>query len=221
MRRSTRHLRDRATWQAASLLLDYPDESRGAKVEAVHTLLGVLPDEERAGLAAVAEHVEAAPLADLQARYVESFDQQRRCSLYLTYFTHGDTRKRGAALLRFKQTYLESGLDLDATELPDHLGVVLEFAATADPVKGRELLLEYRVSIEALGLALREAASPWSGAVDAVRATFPPLPGDDAEVLRRLIAAGPPAEDVGLAPYASVAGGPIDLPTPTMRAAVR
>ena len=53
------------------------------------------------------------PLPELQADYVETFDNRRRCNLFLTYFAHGDTRKRGMALLRFKQTYLRAGFELD------------------------------------------------------------------------------------------------------------
>ena len=75
---------------------------------------------------------ETTPLTELQADYVETFDTRRRCNLFLTYFAHGDTRKRGMALLRFKQTYLASGFELDDAELPDHLCVVLEYAATVD-----------------------------------------------------------------------------------------
>lgn len=215
-----RTLRERAIWQAASLLLDYPDESLADTLETVRALAAGLPVAERAGLDAVAEQLASATLPELQTEYVDSFDQQRRCSLYLTYFAYGDTRKRGAALLRFKQAYLACGLELDDAELPDHLGVVLEFAATADPGTGRQLLLDHRASIEALSLALREMDSPWAGAVDAVRATFPPLPGDQAEAVRRLIANGPPVEEVGLAPYGSPTG-PIDVPMPAMRAPTR
>ncbi len=40
------------------------------------------------------------------------------------------------ALLRFKQTYLAAGFELDDAELPDHLCVVLEFAATVDQDAG-------------------------------------------------------------------------------------
>ena len=72
-------------------------------------------------------------LSELEADYVETFDTRRRHNLFLTYFAHGDTRKRGMALLRFKQTYLASGFELTDTELPDHLCVVLEYAATVDP----------------------------------------------------------------------------------------
>jgi nitrate reductase delta subunit len=220
MRRSSSDLRDRAVWQAASVLLDYPDDARAAKVAMVRALLGVVPPDQRAGLDAFADHVATAPLADLQERYVASFDEQRRCSLYLTYFTYGDTRKRGTALLRFKQAYLESGVVPDDSELPDHLGVVLEFAATADPAKGRDLLLDHRASIEALSIALHDLDSPWAPVLDAVRATFPALQGDEADAVRRLIADGPPAEEVGLGGYGT---GPdlIDLPMPAVRAAAR
>ena len=82
------------------------------------------------------DHLESTPLPELQADYVETFDTRRRCNLFLTYFAHGDTRKRGMALLRFKQTYLAAGFELDDAELPDHLCVVLEFAATVDQDAG-------------------------------------------------------------------------------------
>lgn len=42
------------------------------------------------------------PLPELAAHYGATFDLKRRCCPYLTYYTYGDTRKRGMALLRFK-----------------------------------------------------------------------------------------------------------------------
>ena len=53
------------------------------------------------------------PWPQQQADYVETFDLRRRCCLYLTYFTHGDTRKRGMALLQFKHLYGRAGHDAD------------------------------------------------------------------------------------------------------------
>ena len=53
--------------------------------------------------------------------YVAVFDMKRRCCPYLTYWTHGDTRNRGAALVRFKQVYRASGAVPRDDELPDHL----------------------------------------------------------------------------------------------------
>ena len=120
------------------------------------------------------------------------------------------------ALLRFKQTYLRSGFVLSnwGTELPDHLCVVLEYAATVDRQLGWELLLDHRAGLELLRLALHEQESPWAGAVAAVSATFPPLRGDERDAVRALAAAGPPAEEVGLTPY-----GTVDLPMPRVRGA--
>jgi len=152
--------------------------------------------------------------------YVETFDNRRRCNLFLTYFAHGDTRKRGMALLRFKQAYLQAGFVLDDAELPDHLCVVLEFAATVDQGLGRDLMLDHRAGLELLGLSLRELRSPWVHLIDAVTATLPPLRGDERDAVRRLAAEGPPEEEVGLAPFASpqfspgAASGPAPETTP-------
>jgi nitrate reductase delta subunit len=148
-------------------------------------------------------HLEATPLDQLQADYVETFDTRRRCNLFLTYFAHGDTRKRGMALLRFKQTYLRSGFILDDSELPDHLCVVLEYAATVDQKLGRGLILDHRAGLELLRLSLRDLGSPWAVVIDAVTATLPPLRGDERDAVRRLAAEGPPEEEVGLAPFAT------------------
>ena len=65
--------------------------------------------------------------------YVDTFDVTRKCSLHLTYFTQGDTRRRGVALVEFKQAYRKAGVEFDTdAELPDHLCVVLEFGAVQD-----------------------------------------------------------------------------------------
>jgi nitrate reductase delta subunit len=190
-------------WQSISLLLDYPDESllerTGVLREASHGLPPGIGDSVRAFL----DHLESTPIPVLQADYVETFDARRRCNLFLTYFAHGDTRKRGMALLRFKQTYLRAGFVLDDAELPDHLCVVLEFAATVDHGLGRDLIVDHRAGLELLRLSLRDLGSPWAHLIDAVSATLPPLRGDERDAVRRLAVEGPPEEEVGLAPFAN------------------
>ena len=201
-RRSTTTLDDaavRATWQVASLLIDYPDESQ--PLDVVERAIAALPEVVQEPLARFLEHRRGTPLGELQADYVETFDTRRRCTLFLTYFLHGDTRKRGMALLRFKQTYLAAGLELAETELPDHLAVVLEFAATADLEEGRQLLLDHRAGLELLRLSLTDLGSPYADLVTAVCAGLPPVTGDDLEMVAKLAAAGPPDEEVGLTPY--------------------
>jgi nitrate reductase delta subunit len=223
MTRSPAH--DAAVWQSAALLLGYPDDRLLADLPTVRRILGHLPAATAEPLHRVVEHLSTTPLADAQAAYVETFDTRRRHNLYLTYFAHGDTRKRGTALLRFKQTYLETGFAIDQEEggeLPDHLCVVLEFAATVDRERGMQLMLDHRAGLELLRLSLSETGSPWSGALEAVCRTLPPLRGDERDAVRRLAQEGPPAEEVGLSPY----GGPafdallhetVDLPMPAVR----
>ncbi|HCB07911.1 MAG TPA: nitrate reductase molybdenum cofactor assembly chaperone, partial [Nocardioides bacterium] len=209
-------------WQAASLLLDYPSEELLDHVALVRSASRELPDRLGDPLRGFADHVERTPLADLQAEYVETFDTRRRCNLFLTYFAHGDTRKRGMALLRFKQAYLAAGFEVTDEELPDHLCVVLEFAATGDQTTGRQLMLDHRAGLELLRMSLRDLGSPWAGVVETVSGTLPPLRGDEVEAVRRLAAEGPPEEEVGLTPYATpgfdpgpaVPGSPIALPMP-------
>lgn len=190
-------------WQSVSLLLDYPDEEVLARAPLITSALHSVPPPIGGAIRDFLDHLESTPLPQLQADYVETFDTRRRCNLFLTYFAHGDTRKRGMALLRFKQTYLASGYELDQAELPDHLCVVLEYAATVDRVRGRDLMLDHRAGLELLRLSLWDAGSPWATLLDAVTATLPPLGGDERDAVRRLAAEGPPEEEVGLAPFAA------------------
>jgi nitrate reductase molybdenum cofactor assembly chaperone NarJ/NarW len=195
-------------WQSVSLLFGYPDERLVDELATIRAASHELPASVGEPIREVVVHLESTPLTALQADYVETFDSRRRCNLFLTYFAHGDTRKRGVALLRFKQAYLRSGFVLDDSELPDHLCVVLEYAATVDAEQGRRLILDHRAGLELLRISLAEAESRWAGAVEAVTATLPPLGGDEWEAIRRLAAEGPPDEEVGLTPYSTPAFDP-------------
>lgn len=202
-RPSARELREhQVTWQAASLLLSYPDQRLLEHAPLLHAALVDLPDGQAAPLERFLGYAESTPVLEMAADFVRTFDHQRRCCLYLTYYAHGDTRMRGMALLAFKNTYRSAGLEVCTDELPDHLAVVLEFAATTDPHDGRQLLLEHRAGIEVLRLALEATSSPYADVLKAVTATLPPLAGDERDAVARLAAAGPPSEQVGLQPFA-------------------
>lgn len=203
----------RAAWQSASLLLDYPDARLLERLAMLERVAAGLPGSVGEPLRRTVSALAGRDLASLESAYVETFDDTRRNSLFLTYFAHGDTRKRGMALLRFRHVYRAAGYEDSPTELPDHLCVVLEFAATIDANAGRRLLLDHRAGLEVLRLSLVEGGSPWAGAVEAVCTTLPPLRGDETEAIRRLAAEGPPDEEVGLAPYGG--DGPVLLPMPT------
>ncbi|WP_299037955.1 nitrate reductase molybdenum cofactor assembly chaperone [uncultured Pseudokineococcus sp.] len=220
--------------QVASLLLDYPGEELQSRLPLLRAAVAPLPVDLAGPLGRALDHVETTPLAQQQADYVATFDLRRRCSLYLTYYTYGDTRKRGMALLQFKHLYSRAGLALGDAELPDHLAVVLEFAATGDARRGERLLTSYRTGVELIRLALEERGSPYVDVLRAVCATLPALPAQDRESVLALARQGPPTEDVGLDPYGTTPFSPPDvmpgpptgtppgrsttaLPTPTLR----
>lgn len=196
-------------WQVQSLLLGYPDDAQPRRLALADRVAPALPEHVRAALIRFTAHARSVPPGDLAAAYVATFDHRRRCCPYLTYYAHGDTRKRGVALLRLKQTYARAGWRLTDDELPDHLAVVLEFAAT-EPAAGLRLLTEHRAGLELLRLALHEDHAPWAHLLDSVSATLPALAGDEREAVARLAAEGPPEEQVGLDPYA-----PGHMPGPT------
>jgi nitrate reductase delta subunit len=133
--------------------------------------------------------------------YFDIFDLRRRCTMYLTYWTACDTRNRGSHMFAFARAYQEAGVQPPKDEAPDHLPVMLKFAATVDPVAGRRLLAEHRVPIDVLREALTEADSPYAHAVAAVCQTLPAATDLQVHRAQRLAQSGPPTESVGLQPF--------------------
>lgn len=186
----------------AALLLEYPGPELLSRLPELRRAAGTLSPRYAAPLLRLVDHLADGNERELAGDYVATFDHRRRCCPYLTYYAYGDTRKRGVALVEFKQAYRSAGLELDAEELPDHLCVLLEFAATADRPAGIGLLLEHRAGVELLRLALLDAGSPYADALVAVSATLPALAGNERDAVAKLAAEGPPGEDVGLEPFA-------------------
>jgi nitrate reductase delta subunit len=191
-----------AVRQVCSWCLSYPDEQLMGRRELLRAVLAELPADDRSRqLAAFLDHLDATPLERLQNDYVEVFDLARTQTLYLSYWTDGDTRRRGDTLARFKRHYRDSGFLVDTHgELPDHLPLVLEYAAVADADGGTALLQEFRASLELIRLSLADRRSPYAALLEAVCSTLPGAsPSDRAGAMQ--LAGPPPAEAVGLEPY--------------------
>lgn len=188
-------------WRISALVLDYPRPESLALLDTMSDAIAELPNPVRENLSRLLAHLTATDALTLARDYVETFDLRRRASLHLTYYAYGDTRKRGMALLRFKHAYRHAGAELSDHELPDHLPVLLEFAATVDPIGGERLLGEHVPVLEMLRLSLTDSGSPYADALAAVLATLPPPTTADRRRIAELAAQGPPDEDVGLEPY--------------------
>jgi nitrate reductase delta subunit len=195
--------------QAASICLQYPDDAVRERFALVRSAVDALPPgRPRERLTAFLHHASVTRPGALAEHYVEVFDRLRRCCLYLTWWSDGETRRRGGTLAALKQRYRAAGVEWDSTELPDFLPAVLEYAATADLVDGLALLQEHRAGLELLRLALLDAGTPYVAPVEAVCALLPGPSPTDVAAAKALARNGPPREEVGLelAPFPT--GGP-------------
>ena len=190
-------------YKLCSLALQYPD----AELVAARGQLAAAAAELPRGRASeslqrfFAWFIQTAPLK-LAQHYVQTFDLGKRSALYLTFYSLGDQRDRGLALLRLKKLYRAAGLPLEGSELPDYLPVMLEFAAVAPQGRGDLVLREHRAALELVHLSLREQHSPYADVLDAICEQVGGLSAGERLSLDRLIAQGPPQELVGLEPFA-------------------
>ncbi|QGU01359.1 Nitrate reductase-like protein NarX [Corynebacterium kalinowskii] len=187
----------RILWMSCAVLLDYPDDDFFTRLDAVEENVSVLPAEVAESLRTFVDFTRSHTLRELQTHYVDTFDQRRRCSLYLSYYATGDTRQRGAALISFKEMLAACGFEQSRDELPDHLCVVLEAAAQENESIAAQVLATHRDGIEVLRTALHARKSPYAHLIDALTATLPELDETTRERYLSLVTAGPPTEMVG------------------------
>lgn len=189
-------------WRLLSLLLDYPDDELLACSGELADRARALPrSPAREAILAFLAHREALGPARAQREYVESFDFAKRCTLYLSFHAYGDSRQRGMAMLGLKRSYRAAGLELTDGALPDHLPAVLEFTDVV-PEAGVEVLSGFRPALEVVRAALHEEDSAHAPLLDAVCDLLPAASEAELEDARRIAAAGPPSETVGLEPFA-------------------
>ena len=192
------------TWQVVSLLLDYPDAVLVQRVPMLRSVVATLPDAQRDPLVEVLDTLERADLRELQSDYVDTFDVTRKCSLHLTYFTQGDTRQsRGGARRvqaglpqgrrRVRHRRRASRPPLRGARVRRRAGLGHR-VAPAQPAPGRHRGAAGRSRTA----RRRRGCRPW-------RRCARPCPSSTATTRpcsMRLVAEGPPQEEVGLEPYA-------------------
>ncbi len=187
-------------FECSSVLLSYPEDDFEADLCALAKLIEKLPrGKARAFLDSSVKELASKPQIAAATRYVETFDLQKRRSLHLTYYRHGDTRERGAALASLMEVYKLAGATLVQGELPDYLPALLELAAVS--TVGSSILREYRSSIQLLHGELAKSPNPYTGVVEAAMEAIGGASKSDQIVIQRYLAEGPPVESVGLEPF--------------------
>jgi nitrate reductase molybdenum cofactor assembly chaperone NarJ/NarW len=187
-------------YKLASVLLQYPTMALFDGLGQLAEAASAAPRASREPFGIFLEWLSCTSPDTVARHYVETFDLRRQCALYLTYYRYGDTRKRGMAMLAFKAAYRAEGLEPSDSELPDYLPLVLDFAALHP--RGEKLLRSHRADLELLLRALRDVRSPYADVIGAVCAQLPALRRPDQALVRRFWESGPPAEEVGLEPFA-------------------
>jgi len=197
----------RIVHMAASVLLDYPHPERRQHYDVIAESISALPAPIRTDFERFLEAAAALDQQQLETHFTNIFDMKRKCCPYLTYYSTGDTRKRGMALVSFIEAYRAAGWEVEDGELPDYLPAVLEFSARSDSPIAGELLASHRDGIEVLRAALESFNSIYTHVVAAVCRSLPEIDDETRQRYLRLVNEGPPTELVGvtllgaLAPY--------------------
>lgn len=202
-----------------SLLLDYPDTQWFERLDLFQANAAALPPSVSEPLLRFLARARQAGASEWQKSYVTTFDMKRKCSLYLSYYSTGDTRRRGTALVTFLDAYRAAGWEFDAAELPDFLPGVLEFSARSQSEVADAVLSAHREGVEVLRAALEGMGSPWADVVRAVTLSLPRVDQRTRERVLALVNEGPPTETVGLSLPMPTFGAP-GRPGPVSRGVI-
>lgn len=153
------------TYRVLSALLNYPTAELVSAVPEMRDIIdreGLLCAEDQRDLAPLLADLASMDIYDLQARYVDLFDQNRSLSLHLFEHVHGESRDRGQAIVSLKERYQEAGLELSSPELPDFLPVFLEFLSVLPPEEARRELADPAAVIAVLARRLEKRCSVYA-----------------------------------------------------------
>lgn len=153
------------TFKALSALLCYPSvdlKEAAGDISAVLEAEAILSPAALKALGPLLDDLNTMDVYDLQERFVLLFDRSRTLSLNLFEHVHGESRDRGPAMVDLLETYRAGGYDLESSELPDHLPILLEFASTRPLAEARELMEDAGTILAALAERLMRRESSYA-----------------------------------------------------------
>ncbi len=117
------------------------------------------------------EAVRGLTLEEWEELYTRTLDLSPAVAPYLGYQLWGDGYPRGVFMAALNRAYLAAGLEVDG-ELPDHLGVVLNFLDTGAPPPP-ELVEAFEPAINKMLATLQksEAGNPYTDLLEAAAKT--------------------------------------------------
>lgn len=157
--------------KALSALLSYPSADLQEAVPVIRDVLhgeGLFGPRRLAALEPLLSWLTISDVQDTQEAYVLLFDRSRSLSLNLFEHVHGESRDRGSAMVDLLDTYRGAGFDLDSSELPDHLPVLLEFLSTQTEAEARAILKDAGAILVALSERLTRRESHYAAVLTAL-----------------------------------------------------
>lgn len=157
--------------KALSCLLLYPDARLKDGLDEIRGVIesgNRIPPIPKEELLSFADYLKSSHLSELQKQYVATFDVGKRASLNLFEHMHGDSRERGAAMLRLKKLYEDRGLEVKSIEMPDFLPMFLEFLSGLSSKEASIYLNSAAKHIAALDVELKKEESPWKAVTGAI-----------------------------------------------------
>lgn len=118
-------------------------------------------------------------IEDIQELFTDTFDFQKDCTLFMTYFKFEDAKERGQMLAKLKVLYEMFGLKMPDEELSDFLPLMCEFLYAAEWIGNPRAPESFRMLIAVLEdgtfhllESLKKNESPYFHLVKGLRETF-------------------------------------------------
>lgn len=170
----TRDETETIIYQSLARLFDYPGEADGAVAEQVDAISWASAYPEAALLVRqFGDAINRLAVAEREELYTRTFDIAPICIPYVTAYIYGEESfERGDLMAKLRLIYAEYGFDCGG-ELPDHIAVLLRFAALISHEERLELIefcLESPITL--MVERLEGSENPYSLALKAVEAVL-------------------------------------------------
>lgn len=177
------------TFQALAAMLMYPSEELQRAADELSDVIEsekLVAKDDLKALEVLLDGIRNKDLMDLQEEYVLLFDRTRSLSLHLFEHVHGQSRDRGQAMVDLQRQYLDAGVELKSSELPDYLPMFLEYLSLL-PLKEAKSQLSLCLPImSALQSRLLSRDSSYAAAFGALSTIAGAKP--DPDMLKALLA---------------------------------
>ncbi|MGB0959845.1 MAG: nitrate reductase molybdenum cofactor assembly chaperone [Halocynthiibacter sp.] len=151
--------------KAISALLSYPTEDlqkASEEIKAALTEGGLFSNAAVEPVKKLMDDIASGDIYEMQETYVGLFDRSRTLSLNLFEHVHGESRERGSAMVDLVEMYRDGGFEPMASELPDHLPVLLEYLAMRSLGEVKEVLADTAHILEVLQTRLNRRDSNYA-----------------------------------------------------------